>query len=480
MSWLRVFVALMLAMIPPIFVLAAVALATDTLLSFLTRDLLAISVLAAVITWPAVLAVVYSRLIADDYRSLLSEASRGGSQPDTELNAAAGQLATALEERNRQVAALARESSRLPIEDEPRLIADAVVKTAQSVTGDATWRLTVLSTELETLLPRGTYDGEVRTGAGDMEQWAAMQAAGSSAVRAEGPWGAFVVVGVSPREHIRAVLYAPWEGRPAPTPAEIDLLTLVGQQAGTALEHSLLYARVRLQAEELQRLAAVQADFLRGVTHDLQTPLTSIGVLASELHASEGVPDSTKQDLALIGNQADRLRRIVKQLLVASRLEAGAFSPQIDVFNVLPVVERTWTALRADRPFSLTSEGPSHLAVADADRVEQVLWAVFDNAVKYSPRGSPVETTIAAGTRTLSITVRDHGVGMDPETRRRAFDQFYRSEQARKLAPDGSGVGLYAARGLMEAMGGELFIESSLGAGTSVTLVIPAEPTGGE
>ena len=89
-------------------------------------------------------------------------------------------------------------------------------------------------------------------------------------------------------DRLGAILYAPWEGRLDPTPAEIALLTLVGQHAGTALEHSLLYAQVRQQADELNRLAGVQADFLRGVTHDLQTPLTSIAALATELRADAG------------------------------------------------------------------------------------------------------------------------------------------------------------------------------------------------
>jgi signal transduction histidine kinase len=69
---------------------------------------------------------------------------------------------------------------------------------------------------------------------------------------------------------------------------------------------------------------------------------------------------------------------------------------------------------------------------------------------------------------------------MDEETRVRAFDQFYRSEQARRLAPDGSGVGLYAARGLVEAMGGSVSIESRLGRGTTIVIRLPAEPAGAE
>ena len=153
------------------------------------------------------------------------------------------------------------------------------------------------------------------------------------------------------------------------------------------------------------------------------------------------------------------------------------FEPQLDVFAVQPLIERTWAALRADRPFELNVDGPAHFAVADQDRLEQVLWAVFDNAVKYSPTGSPVSTAIASADGSLEIRVADQGTGMDAETQAHAFDQFYRSGQARKLAPDGSGVGLYAARGLMGAMGGSIDVTSQLGSGTSVIIRVPAEPS---
>lgn len=279
---------------------------------------------------------------------------------------------------------------------------------------------------------------------------------------------------------MRALLYAPWEGRAAPTRAELDLLTLVGH-AGTALEHSLLYARVRSQADELNRLAAIQADFLRGVTHDLQTPLTSIGALAVELRANAEVPLAARADLESIAHQAERLRRMVSQLLVASRLEARAVTPTQEVFAVPPLIERTWNALRADRPFELAVEGPPYLAVGDPDRLEQVLWAVLDNAVKYSPEGSPTRVRIApTDDGHLVIAVRDEGTGMNAATRAQAFDQFYRSAEARRLAPDGSGIGLFAARGLMRAMGGEIEIDSRLGAGSEVRLVMPAELAGSE
>jgi signal transduction histidine kinase len=479
--WLRIFVALLLAVLPPILLLVGALLLTESVLADVDPNVVAVIVVVGAVAWAAILGVVFARTIADDVRSFVSLAQRGEEVADPELGAAYRQLATTLDERNRQVATLAREASAVPIDEQPRDVIASLVSAVRSVMHDATWRCAVLATDDDELLPPGVYLGTDEAGEapiGDLEQWASVSIGSSPAASLEGPWGAFAVVQLSVSDRLRAILYAPWEGRAEPTPAELALLTLVGQHFGTALEHSLLYARVRSQADELNRLAAIQADFLRGVTHDLQTPLTSIGALATELRADDAIPQSARTDLDTITHQAERLRRMVSQLLVASRLEAGVLTPQIEVFAVPPLVERTWAALRAGRPFELEVEGTPHLAVGDPDRFEQVLWAVLDNAVKYSPPDSAIGARLAPAEPGLALTVTDQGTGMDEETAARAFDQFYRAPTARKLAPDGSGVGLYAARGLMEAMGGSIEVDGALGTGSSITMRLPAEPSG--
>ena len=480
--WLRAFLALLLAVLPPLLLLVGALLLTDSILAGADPDLVALFVVVASIVWAALLAIVYARALGEDVRALVALA-RHGTDGDGSGDDAYRAMAASLDERNRQVGTLARESRAVPIDDDPQHVTMAIVGSVREVMRDATWRCAVLASEHPELLPAGVYHDSDEAAApepiGDLERWASTASPESGARRVEGPWGAFAVVDLAVESGVRSILYAPWEGRPSPTRAELDLLTLVGQHAAAALEHSLLYARVRSQADELNRLAAIQADFLRGVTHDLQTPLTSIGALAVELQADAAVPDGARADLESIAHQAERLRRMVGQLLVASRLEAGAVTPVQEVFTVRPLVERTWSALRADRPFSLVVEGTPHLAVGDPDRLEQVLWAVLDNAVKYSPAGSEIGVRAVPADGRLRIAVTDQGGGMDDETRERAFEQFYRSPEARRMAPDGSGIGLYAAKGLMTAMGGGLEIESRPGVGTTVEVVLPAEPADG-
>lgn len=479
---LRSFLVLVIAAIPP-----AVGMLIAVLLAQRGRGAADLAVIFGVLVlvsvgWLALVATLHARFVREEMVAVLDLAERGPeprSRGDGE--GAHRRLASTLDERNRQVAELASQVSRAPISDDPRLVARHVVGAARSVTGDPTWVLAVLGSSMADRLPPGIYDiGADQPGdVGELHRWASVAAADDSTSRAsheEGPWGAFVVIRLAADDDLRAVLMAPWEGRAEPSAADIALLSLVGEHATTSIAHAILYARVRAQADALDRMAAIQRDFLRSVSHDLQTPLTSIRAIAAEVRAQAGLDDQATRDLDTIEHQADRLRRMVGQLLVVSRLEAGAVEPQVEVVNPRPLVERTWSALRPpDHSLVLDVSGPPLLAVADPDRLEQVLWAILDNAVKYSPAGGAVRVSIGGNGERATLAIRDEGIGMDSDTLAQAFDQFYRSTEARRVAPDGSGIGLYAARGLMEAMGGTLSVSSQLGSGTTVTLNMPAE-----
>ncbi|MCC6617901.1 MAG: HAMP domain-containing histidine kinase, partial [Chloroflexi bacterium] len=377
--WVRAFAGLVVAILPPLIALAALLLGWPAFNGF-DPFATGIGIVGGAIAWAAVLAVIYARSLGDEFRELVALARGGTATGGAEPGVAQQQLANLLDERNRQVATLAQQAGSAPIGDDPVRVVRSVITAVESVMGDATWRGAVLASDDASILAPGVYD----SGEGvpvqpltDLERWAAATDPAVPVRHVAGPLGAFTVVDAAVSGGNRVILYAPWEGRVAPTAAERDLLRLVGQHAGTSIDHALLYARVRSQADELNRMAAVQSDFLRGVTHDLQTPLTSIGAVAAELRADPSMPAAARADLDTVSHQADRLRRMVAQLLVASRLEAGAFTPQTDVFAVRPLIERTWAALRADRPFELTESGSPHLAVADPDRLEQVLWAVL-------------------------------------------------------------------------------------------------------
>ena len=487
---LRLLAVLLAAALPPLVAFGLVTLATPTWLSR-AGGLLALLILGlAGALWVALIAVVAARPMANDARSLAALAERGMASSNDGLSAAQRRLATTLEDRNRQISDLADLIRVAPISQDAMAVAHAMVAGARQVTGDPTWLLAILRVPETHDLEPGVYGPNPESPPGTLDEvhrWAAtaegLGLAPRDARLVGGPWGAFAVVDVAPGDELRAILFAPWEGRADPSPAELNLFGLIGQHAATALDHALLYNRLRVQTEELNRMAAAQTDFLRGITHDLQTPLTSIRAVASELQQSDGIDSSARSDLETIAQQADRLRRMVGQLLAVSRLEVGALTPVQEVFRVAPVVRRTWEALRAaEHRLAVEEEGEPHLVVADPDRLEQVLWALLDNAVKYSPAGSTIRVHLAlvrpsGADRVAEIAIHDQGVGMDPTTRANAFEQFFRSDDARRLVPDGSGIGLYAARGLVVAMGGAISIESEARVGTTVRITLPAETT---
>ena len=253
--------------------------------------------------------------------------------------------------------------------------------------------------------------------------------------------------------------------------ADQDLLELFASEIGVAVRNAQLFERVGAQNARLLELDAAKDDFLRGVSHNLQTPLTSIRAYAERLDAER--PD---RRLGIIAEQAERLSRMVRQLLTVSRLEAGTLHPEADVFGLGPRVRRAWEALGVENVgFDLQEESGGWLAVADGDQLDQVLWALLDNAIKYGRR-EPVQVIIRvdAPAERLRLTIADHGPGIPPEEREALFSRF--SRVGDQSAEDGSGLGLYVSRELARSMAGDLVLEpDEPGRGAAFTLVLPAE-----
>lgn len=254
--------------------------------------------------------------------------------------------------------------------------------------------------------------------------------------------------------------------------ADQDLLELFAREIAIAIRNAELFARVEAQNEQLRALDAAKDDFLRGVSHNLQTPLARIRAYADQLGR-----ERADRRLGVIVEQADRLSRMVRQLLTVSRLESGALKPQADVVALGPRVRRVWEALAAGEvPFRIEDRSEGWLAVADPDQLDQVLWALLDNATKHG-RGAPVTVEIARESEAgrLRLTVADEGPGVAEADRGRLFSRFARGSGT---AEDGSGLGLYVSRELCRAMGGDLVLEPSpRGArGAAFSVRLPAEP----
>ena len=167
---------------------------------------------------------------------------------------------------------------------------------------------------------------------------------------------------------------------------------------------------------------------------------------------------------------------MVRQLLTVSRIESGALRPRQDVLAPALRVQRAWEALgAADVPFRLDDDSAGWLAVADADQLDQVLWAILDNAVKYGNRaGVDARVWIERESSRIAITITDAGPGVREADRDRLFRRFERGTE--RPSGEGSGLGLYVSRELCRAMDGDLVLDPPKdGAGASLSITLPAE-----
>ncbi len=297
--------------------------------------------------------------------------------------------------------------------------------------------------------------------------------------------------------------------------ADQDLLELFAAFVGVGLRNAELFARVADQNERLRELDAAKDDFLRGVSHNLQTPLARIRAYADQLAAELAAGGEPDRRLGIIAEQSDRLSRMVRQLLTVSRLDSGVLRPVAEVFALGPRVRRAWEALGASGvPFTLADLSGGWLALADPDQVDQVIWGLLDNAVKYGG-GTPITVSVtlipgeggslearasaegrAAGGGTLRLRIADAGPGIADADRGRLFERY-----ARGTLPgvEGTGLGLYVSRELARANAGDLVLDPaeprptdrpaggavgsgkpSAARGAAFTLTLPAEsPTEG-
>jgi signal transduction histidine kinase len=159
-----------------------------------------------------------------------------------------------------------------------------------------------------------------------------------------------------------------------------------------------------------------------------------------------------------------------------TRLESGALKPRSEVVSLATRVRKAWEALGADdMDFELDDHSAGWLAVADADQLDQVLWALLDNGLKYGDRAIAVTIAREEATRRLRLTIEDGGPGVAAADRDRLFGRFVRGGEP--ATDGGSGLGLYVSRELCRAMGGELVLEpQTAGRGAAFTITLPGEP----
>lgn len=235
-----------------------------------------------------------------------------------------------------------------------------------------------------------------------------------------------------------------------------------------------------VQANTVQQ---AQTEFVSTVSHELRTPLTSIkGFADTILRAGERLDISQQRRyVGIIKDQADRLARLVEDLLAVSRLESRKMQLTIRAINLEAAVERVCQNL-SDKAakHKVIVNIPRGLAPvwADADRLEQILTNLIDNAIKYSPAGTAITIagrSVVDNQEMVEFSVNDQGGGIDKEHLPHIFNKFSRLDNPLTRQTEGTGLGLYITKSLVNALGGSIKVESDNNAATTTfTVRLPA------
>ncbi len=242
---------------------------------------------------------------------------------------------------------------------------------------------------------------------------------------------------------------------------------------------SVLAGAVEVAAhhDDERQATALRDAFIGVISHELRTPVTTIFGLARILRRRGATLDSETRDQAIVDieEEADRLTRLIEDLLILSRAEQGHVRVEAEPINVQRLVSRIATTERDRHPnrrYVFRAQSDLPLAAGEPTYVEQVVRNLLSNAAKYSPSTTTIEITLDPGEDEVLVRVLDRGIGVDEETSARAFELFYRTAEASRIA-GGAGIGLFVCRQLIEAMGGRTWMAPRAGGGAEVGFSLP-------
>ena len=230
---------------------------------------------------------------------------------------------------------------------------------------------------------------------------------------------------------------------------------------------------------EERAVEQLKSDFVSTVSHELRTPLAAIYGAALTLQRNDVSLEESQRTglLDVISSEADRLARIVNDILWASRLDSGQMSMAIEGCDAAALARRVVDSVRAHAPASVELEVDAPdglpLVAADPDKLRQVLMNLVDNAVKYSPDGGRVHVALASAGDRVRVSVRDQGLGVPPPEQGRIFEKFFRLDPDLTRGVGGTGLGLYICRELVHRMDGRIWVVSDGRNGSIFTVELP-------
>ena len=258
------------------------------------------------------------------------------------------------------------------------------------------------------------------------------------------------------------------------TDEDLEVLESVAAPAALVLNQMARYEEAQSTGERMTELAQLKTDFVSVVSHELRTPLTSIIGAIGTLQRPELLPEDPRaqQLIAMAAKHANRLRTLIEDLLVMSRIEAESLPIRPERIDMVPFLVDLIAALPDGDRVSHETESDSGEVIADPDHLARVVTNLVENAIKYGGDGS-IEVLIVGKRNELHLSVIDHGPGISYEQHEVIFERFTQLQPHATRSKGGAGLGLSIVKGLVEAMDGRVWYEPTPGTGATFTVAIP-------
>lgn len=253
---------------------------------------------------------------------------------------------------------------------------------------------------------------------------------------------------------------------------EIGVLTRTFNDMAGQLEKTL---------DDLKKSETMRKEFVANVSHELRTPITSIRSYAETLQDSGNMPEETEKEfLGVIVKESDRMTKIVQDLLMLSRFDAGSIEFAFERFSFEKSIHDAYSAMlleaqKHNHNFTLEFKTPITDIIGDEARIEQVLINMISNSIKYTRDGGSIDITAGQKDDVVWVSVRDNGIGIPKEDVDKVFDRFYRVDKARSRESGGTGLGLSIAKEIVNRHNGKIDLTSRQGKGTVITISLPVE-----
>ncbi|NPV09742.1 MAG: response regulator [Anaerolineae bacterium] len=258
--------------------------------------------------------------------------------------------------------------------------------------------------------------------------------------------------------------------------ADREFLSVLCSQAGIAFENAALFEELRHAYEDLKQLDYMKSEFISIAAHELRTPLAILMGYAGIL---EGMVSPDQKPFAgIILRSAQRLRALLDEMLDLESLERGASLMRLEAINLAEVVEETVEALRPladNRGHTIRvvlPEGGLRLTT-DRDKLGMILTNLVSNAIKFTHSGGQIEIRATERSGFVQVDVEDNGIGIAPSEWERIFERFYQVEDSLTREHEGMGLGLSIAKGMVELLGGRIWLDSRVGVGSTFSFSIP-------